>query len=224
MRELSVDSTGADSQSEFAQRVAREFQLLAGELIWAEPDALVTRIRYIVDTLHPADRVQSLMLRGLLLEVVLRWQSRIHATAHSAVPDCCFARFRDELESKILALQFTRTLTAEESRHDRDHALAAQLKSILDARYNQLIDLADVAKIVGCHKRKAERVFRAELGESMHSYLLRRRIDKAMQMIRQTDLKIEAIAHAVGFRSRTSLYRALRPVTNEKPSALRRPL
>ena len=65
------------------------------------------------------------------------------------------------------------------------------------------------------------RRFRAELGISPRQWVLAHRIDRARQLLEETDLTVEQVAAAVGFTSAGSLRPHFREVTGLTPTEYR---
>jgi AraC-like DNA-binding protein len=70
----------------------------------------------------------------------------------------------------------------------------------VQAHYTQTtITVVDVAKAVGVSQSRLYRSFQSVLGKSAKDYLTECRVEKACELLRDTDLSIRVIANAVGF-------------------------
>ena len=78
--------------------------------------------------------------------------------------------------------------------------------------------LARVALVSEAHFIRS---FRAVFGETPHRYLQRRRIERAMTMLRHTDRPVTDIAFAVGFHSPGTFSRTFQAIVGRSPSAYR---
>jgi transcriptional regulator GlxA family with amidase domain len=65
------------------------------------------------------------------------------------------------------------------------------------------------------------RTFKATFGETPHRYLQRRRIERAMYLLRTTDMTVTDICMATGFSSLGSFSRTFRDIVGESPSEFR---
>jgi len=65
------------------------------------------------------------------------------------------------------------------------------------------------------------RAFRQSVGEPPHSYVLRRRIERAQEMLKQTDQPLAEIALAVGFSDHSHFARHFRRLVGVTPGAAR---
>ena len=79
------------------------------------------------------------------------------------------------------------------------HLLKA--KDLADARYFEQLDVDDLARAAGLSRAHFSREFRAAFGESPHSYLLTRRMERAAALLRNTDRSVVDVCFSVGLRS-----------------------
>lgn len=83
----------------------------------------------------------------------------------------------------------------------------------------RLDDLAGVARLSRFHFARA---FKATLGEPPHRYVMKRRIEKAKDLLVRTPLPVNDIATATGFRSASQFNRAFKEFVGVTPSTCRR--
>ena len=79
------------------------------------------------------------------------------------------------------------------------HLLRA--RDLVDARYAEPLDVADLARTAGLSRAHFSREFKSAFGESPHAYLLTRRLERAAALQRSTDRPVDEIRFAVGQRS-----------------------
>ena len=77
-------------------------------------------------------------------------------------------------------------------RRARDH---------LDRHYTEPHELEEVARVAGLSKFHFQRLFTATYGVSPAVYLSHRRIERAQDLLRATNLTVTEVCHAVGFAS-----------------------
>ena len=65
------------------------------------------------------------------------------------------------------------------------------------------------------------RTFKATFGETPHRYLQRRRVERAMYLLRATDRSVTDICMEVGFSSLGTFSRTFRDIVGETPSEFR---
>ena len=79
------------------------------------------------------------------------------------------------------------------------HLLRA--KDLADARYFEPLGVDDLARAAGLSRAHFSREFRRAFGESPHSYLLTRRLERAAALLRNTDRSVTEICLDVGLQS-----------------------
>jgi len=95
-------------------------------------------------------------------------------------------------------------------------------RDAMDRTYGQPLDVPGLARIVHVSEAHFIRTFRATFGETPHRYLQRRRVERAMFLLRETDRPVTEICLDVGFTSLGTFSRTFRDVVGESPSAYRR--
>ena len=71
-------------------------------------------------------------------------------------------------------------------------------RDAMDRDYAQPLDIPALAKIAYVSEAHFIRVFRATFGETPHRYLQRRRVERAMFLLRETDRSVTEICFDVG--------------------------
>jgi len=79
------------------------------------------------------------------------------------------------------------------------HLLRA--KDLVDGRYQDALDVPALARAAHLSPAHFSREFRRAFGETPHQYLLTRRLERAAELLRNTDRGIMEICLAVGLRS-----------------------
>ena len=95
-------------------------------------------------------------------------------------------------------------------------------RDAMDRLYPAALDVTALARIAHTSPRHFTRTFRETFGETPHRYLQRRRIERAMFLLRTTDREVTDVCFAVGFASLGSFSRTFRRVVGEPPSGFRR--
>jgi AraC-like DNA-binding protein len=89
----------------------------------------------------------------------------------------------------------------------------------MDRAFAQPLDVPALARVAHASPAHFSRQFRATFGEPPHRYLQRRRVERAMELLRETDRPITAICLDVGFTSLGTFSRTFRAIVGESPSA-----
>lgn len=94
-------------------------------------------------------------------------------------------------------------------------------RDAIDGAYAQRLDTAALARIALVSEAHFIRTFRATFGETPHRYLQRRRLERAMFLLRESDDSVTDICFRVGFTSLGTFSRTFSRVVGESPSAYR---
>ncbi|MER7168807.1 helix-turn-helix transcriptional regulator [Micromonospora sp. NPDC000207] len=93
------------------------------------------------------------------------------------------------------------TRRSDEAQHLRDLALLRRVRDRIDREYAQPLDVEALARGVHLSAGHLSRRFRLAYGESPYSYLMTRRIERAMALLRRGDLTVTEVCFAVGCAS-----------------------
>ena len=99
------------------------------------------------------------------------------------------------------------------------HLLRA--KDLADARYFEPLDVDDLARAAGLSRAHFSREFKRAFGETPHQYLLRRRLERAAALLRNTDRSVADICFSVGLQSVGSFTSAFGRAYGITPTAYR---
>lgn len=94
-------------------------------------------------------------------------------------------------------------------------------RDAMDRAYAEPLDVAAVAAVACVSEAHFSRCFRATFGETPHRYLQRRRVERSMFLLRETDRSVTDICLDVGFTSLGTFSRTFRQIVGETPSAYR---
>lgn len=95
-------------------------------------------------------------------------------------------------------------------------------RDVMDRSYAEPLDIAALASVALVSPAHFIRSFRAVFGETPHRYLQRRRVERAMFLLRTGDLSVTEICFEVGFSSLGTFSRTFSAVVGESPTAYRR--
>jgi AraC-like DNA-binding protein len=99
------------------------------------------------------------------------------------------------------------------------HLLRA--KDLADARYFEALGVDDLAQAAKLSRAHFSREFRRAFGESPHSYLLTRRLERAAALLRTTDRSVADICLSVGLQSIGSFTTSFTRTYGASPTAYR---
>lgn len=99
-----------------------------------------------------------------------------------------------------------------------------QVLSYIEDHLSQDISLGDLAMVAGLSVSHFKSLFRDSVGMPAHQYLIRRRVERAKNLLGEGKLSISQIAFETGFAHQSHLAYHLRRVLGLSPKVLRRML
>ena len=94
-------------------------------------------------------------------------------------------------------------------------------RDAMDRAYAEPLNVREIAAVAHVSEAHFIRSFRAAFGETPHQYLQRRRVERSMFLLRETDRSITDICLDVGFMSLGTFSRTFREIVGETPSRYR---
>jgi AraC-like DNA-binding protein len=104
----------------------------------------------------------------------------------------------------------------------RDLAQLRRVRDRIDREYTQPLDVEALARGVHMSAGHLSREFKAAFGESPYGYLMTRRIERAMALLRRGDLSVTEVCFAVGCSSLGTFSTRFSELVGMPPSTYRR--
>ena len=114
------------------------------------------------------------------------------------------------------------TGNATEAERLSDLARLRQVRDRMDREYVQPLDVEALARGVHMSAGHLSREFKRAYGESPYQYLMTRRIERAMTLLRRGDLNVTEVCFAVGCSSLGTFSTRFTELVGVSPSAYRR--
>src|SRR3954451_17003515 len=96
-----------------------------------------------------------------------------------------------------------------------------RVRDAIDRDSAKPLDIAALARIAYVSEAHFIRTFKDTFGETPHRYLQRRRVERAMFLLRETDRSVTEICLDVGFASLGTFSRMFRRIMDMSPSEYR---
>ncbi|SNT04127.1 AraC family transcriptional regulator, regulatory protein of adaptative response / methylphosphotriester-DNA alkyltransferase methyltransferase [Anaerovirgula multivorans] len=103
-----------------------------------------------------------------------------------------------------------------------DLELIKKAKDIFDTDYNKQIDLSQISKQLGLSINHLIRLFKQHSGLTPTRYIAKRRVEKAAELLNQTDINILEISYTTGFKSLSNFYKCFKEETGHTPNEYRK--
>jgi transcriptional regulator GlxA family with amidase domain len=91
----------------------------------------------------------------------------------------------------------------------------------MEVHLGESIDLSMLAGVAGLSVHHFARQFKQSIGVTPHHYLTQKRVERAQEMLAQTDLSLSEIAYAAGFSDQSHLARHFRHMLGTTPREFR---
>jgi transcriptional regulator GlxA family with amidase domain len=108
------------------------------------------------------------------------------------------------------------------AQRQRDLALLRRVRDRIDREYAQPLDVEALARGAYMSAGHLSRQFRLAYGESPYAYLMTRRIERAMALLRRGDLSVTDVCFAVGCSSLGTFSTRFTELVGVPPSVYRR--
>ena len=108
------------------------------------------------------------------------------------------------------------------AQHLRDLAVLRRVRDRIDREYAQPLDVEALARGAHMSAGHLSRQFRLAFGESPYSYLMTRRIERAMALLQRGDLTVTEVCFAVGCTSLGTFSTRFTELVGVPPSVYRR--
>lgn len=104
---------------------------------------------------------------------------------------------------------------------DRVRPPLARALELVEDRLSEPLRLSDLAGAVGFSPFHFARQFKAEIGTPPAQYVMRRRTERAVELIRGSGGSLAEIAYRTGFASQAHMTRRVKALTGRTPGAIR---
>ncbi|MFI6172693.1 helix-turn-helix transcriptional regulator [Nocardia sp. NPDC051052] len=114
------------------------------------------------------------------------------------------------------------TSNSADASHLRDLARLRRVRDRIDREYAQPLDVEALARDAHMSAGHLSRQFRLAYGEAPYSYLMTRRIERAMALLRRGDLSVTEVCFAVGCSSLGTFSTRFTELVGVPPSTYKR--
>jgi AraC family transcriptional regulator len=96
-----------------------------------------------------------------------------------------------------------------------------RVTELMHARIEEELSLHEMAQCAGVSTAHFCEAFRKSTGESPHQFLLRQRVERAKQMLREAEMRVLDVAVACGFKTQQHFARVFRQICDASPREYR---
>ena len=202
----------------------RECQAFLGESVSLVPsDLRATAGRFIARLPPPRTPLETLTQKGLLLDLAVQFGYAAHKAFHRHAgptdrssrrcgfqPAASLGEWpRDSTRSPSEAFHRWASRFGFELQTAHPQACVHGAEYHLKQHYQDRLAVGELAQHLRCSPTYLQRTFKETTGFTLREYQAELRLGEVLRLLEVSDLKIEAIARDVGFRSKKDLYRVV---------------
>ena len=114
------------------------------------------------------------------------------------------------------------SVSGERNTHQMQTGIAVDALRFIRRHYNESISLSDVAEQINVNKSYLCDVFKKETDMTITGYITKLRVEKSMELLRTTDMKVYEIAMEVGYKDYTYFSQIFRKYIGISPAEYRK--
>ena len=122
----------------------------------------------------------------------------------------------------VMALIMEQTVKNKPDRKVSEVRYVNKAVDIISESYAKKVRIAEIAAVVGINRSYLTSIFKREMHMSPQEFLISFRLEKAAQLLRETDDPVGSIASAVGYTDPLTFSKAFRKKYGEAPSEYRK--
>lgn len=131
-------------------------------------------------------------------------------------------KIRDAVSFSQLMQEFNNNLLLyldelQDRRLSKDDYIIQRAKAYIDSCFETSVSLVEIAEKLGLHPNYLSTLFHQKTGQTFSDYLRCVRIQKAIQLMNDTNLKVYEIAQQVGYSDTAQFYRSFKQATGISP-------
>lgn len=201
----------------------QQIEMVPGTLCLIPPDILARE-----EARHPTDSIWLAFKARKMPDHLQKTAHTIHSPSLTHLveqlwlfAERTFGPIGPELDAQTANIvnRFLRQLVEDERVRSRD-PLERAIQYLLQ-NYTEPLDIGKVARRFGYSEGYFYRSFKKRTGVAPNTFLVRARIQKAVQLLQETDLRVAEIGAQVGYPDPMYFSRIFRRVTNRAPIACR---
>jgi AraC family transcriptional regulator len=123
--------------------------------------------------------------------------------------------------ARLVACHSSRSRHPEKQNGRLSDRTLRQVLSYIESNLAQDMSLVDIAGVAGISVSHFKGLFRQSVGVPVHQYVIRRRVERATSLLRESELPISQIAFETGFAHQSHLAHHMRRLLGVSPKALR---
>ena len=121
----------------------------------------------------------------------------------------------------ILLVKMLRVLVQDPTEENHTDRIAGKILKYIEVNYNKNISLKQLSKECFYNPSYFSKLFKECFGKTLSEYIIGKRMNKAIQLIRDTSESIEQISYIVGYKDKKQFYKHFKAHTGITPNLFR---
>lgn len=212
------------NQKYFAEVDRRPRLYMRGDGYWGAWEGVETSLCLDItpDFVRKTLNQSAILIRPKLGDHQLTKIEHLMRLIRSDVQSDCLAgpQTTETMASHIVSILYPDDETSR-WREQRDTKGVSVIREYIEANLHDRMNMLDLAAVAGISMRHMSRAFKSAIGYAPHEYVLRRRVERAKELMSTGRLGLTEIAIAVGFSSHSHMSAAFKKITGNPPSHFR---
>ncbi|GGG64347.1 response regulator transcription factor [Paenibacillus radicis (ex Gao et al. 2016)] len=210
---------GNRSQTAFALDWAPFSKLIKAK----ELDQLHEAIEAEFEQYQMIDGITPAYIQSMAIEMMIRFKMELKEIKRADQPELYKAGFvqimqADKIEELAAVVKEAATLTVDSLIRDVKSPIIQQLLTYVHDNYAQPLSLKSLSQQYNIHPVYLGHLFQKETSETFTDYINKYRIDKAKEMLKDTQLKVQEIAMQVGYWETGYFYKQFKKYVGISPT------
>lgn len=122
---------------------------------------------------------------------------------------------------KVITVALSKLITKNRGKIENTNPAIHLVIKYIKTHYNTDITLNELADLVYLNASYLSSIFKAEIGSGINKYIKTIRMEKAKELLKQTNMKVSDIGNAVGFRNSSYFIKSFHEYYGETPEKMR---
>ncbi|OAK67903.1 AraC family transcriptional regulator [Lederbergia galactosidilytica] len=148
-------------------------------------------------------------------------QTEIQAESTRTVLDHVATSYLDDIEAFLKEEVRQESQKWKKQAENKESILCEKMITYMENHLAEAIGITEIAESIGISVSLASQIFKEKMDDTIYGYLTRLRIEKAEELLLNTDKKVATIAFDVGYQHENSFIRVFRKYKNTTPGKYR---
>ncbi|MHA0856839.1 response regulator transcription factor [Paenibacillus sp. CMAA1364] len=185
-------------------------------------EELIQLVEEDFKTIQQIEGISPSYVQDVAMEWIIRFKMQLEEIQHTDLSDM-YQKYLDQIryvssiEELIDIMKDVVTVTVDSLTHDMKSPIVSQVLKYIDESYDKDLSLKTLGELYNIHPVYLGHLFNKEVGESFAEYINRYRIEKAKDLLRSTQMKVQEISRTVGYWETGYFYKQFKKYVGISP-------